>query len=379
MGKTLFEAPPLDPNKSQMENILELTPVAVIGPDVFTNTRPLWHPPGARGMYGGAVIAQSLSAAQLTVSEDFYPHSMHSYFLLAGDSDVPVMYHVERVRDGRSFATRTVQAQQRGKAIFTATMSFDKVVDEAKRKEKRKLEHASRKPGIQFPSENLEDLGLLGHAPLQCVRDVKITGEPTTYPADRSVYHFIRSRPQITAAGGPAAHLSAFAYMSDSSFIGTVAQVHNIPRFASIDALKSMLSQLKNPSDLEHEALEAYIRKVESAEAEKAKAKEAERLQQSANPAARREQEAKGSGKEQWELGMMVSLDHTIYFHTRHGFRADEWLLVEMYSPWAGEERGIALQNVWTRDGTLVATCVQEGIVRMKQEGMKSDEKKAKL
>lgn len=89
------------------------------------------------------------------------------------------------MRDGRSFATRTVQARQRGKAIFTATMSFDRIVDEAERKDKRKLEHASRKPNIKFPSEKLDDgpLGrLLGHAPLQAVRDVKITGGE--FPSD---------------------------------------------------------------------------------------------------------------------------------------------------------------------------------------------------
>lgn len=202
--------------------------------------------------------------------------------------------------------------------------------------------------------------------------------EPASNPADRSVYHFVRSRPQITPEGGAAAHLSAFAYISDSSFIGTVPHVHNVPRFASIDALKSMLSQLKNPSDLEHQALEDYIRELEDAEAQKERAKEIERTETAANPASRRDKEPKVLGKEDWETGMVVSLDHTIYFHTRHGFRADEWMLVEMYSPWAGEERGLVIQNAWTRDGTLIATCVQEGIVRMKQD-QSWNEKKAKL
>ena len=94
--------------------------------DIFTNTRPLWHPPGARGVYGGAVIAQCLSAAQRTVLPSFSVHSMHCYFVLAGDPGIPIVYHVERVREGRSFATRTVQARQRGRPIFTTTMSFVK-------------------------------------------------------------------------------------------------------------------------------------------------------------------------------------------------------------------------------------------------------------
>ena len=85
-------------------------------------------------MYGGAVIAQCLSAAQKTIPPPspannhavFLIHSMHCYFVLAGDSAVPILYHVEKVRDGKSFVTRTVQARQKGKCIFTTTLSFVK-------------------------------------------------------------------------------------------------------------------------------------------------------------------------------------------------------------------------------------------------------------
>ena len=95
-------------------------------------TRELWHPPGARGVFGGAVIAQCLAAAQRTVPPPsaannhavFLIHSMHCYFVLAGDSSIPILYHVERVREGKSFLTRTVQARQKGKCIFTTTASF---------------------------------------------------------------------------------------------------------------------------------------------------------------------------------------------------------------------------------------------------------------
>lgn len=64
--------------------------------------------------------------------------------------------------------------------------------------------------------------------------------------------------------------------------------------------------------------------------------------------------------KDQKEVGMMVSLDHSIYFHNPRAFRADEWMLIEMESPWAGEGRGLALQKIWSQDGTLIATCTQE-------------------
>lgn len=83
-------------------------------------------------MFGGAVIAQSLAAAQETIpapspSNDnalFLIHSMHCYFVLPGDASIPILYHVERLREGKSFMTRTVQARQKGKCIFTTTCSF---------------------------------------------------------------------------------------------------------------------------------------------------------------------------------------------------------------------------------------------------------------
>jgi hypothetical protein len=119
MPKTLIPPPPPLEHHSPIESALSLTPLAPIGPDIFTNARPLWHPPGARGIFGGAAIAQCLSAAMATVdSTVFTVHSMHCYFVLAGDGDTPVVYYVERVRDGKSFVTRTVQARQRGKVIL---------------------------------------------------------------------------------------------------------------------------------------------------------------------------------------------------------------------------------------------------------------------
>lgn len=60
------------------------------------------------------------------------------------------------------------------------------------------------------------------------------------------------------------------------------------------------------------------------------------------------------------EIGMMVSLDHSIYFHNPRAFRADEWMLTETESPWAGEGRGLAIQKIWSKDGLLIATCIQE-------------------
>ena len=161
-------APPIDPSQSAIENVLELTQLTDINPDLFTNTRPMWHPPGARGIFGGAAIAQTLSAAQKTVPSDFTVHSMHCYFVLAGNADIPIMYHVERVRSGKSFATRTVQARQRGNVIFTTTMSFVRQNSGGD----QKVEHVHPMPDIAGPLDDNDDMDLNGEnkGPFQSYR-----------------------------------------------------------------------------------------------------------------------------------------------------------------------------------------------------------------
>lgn len=84
-----------------------------------------------------------------TVPADFAVHSMHCYFVLAGDSEIPILYHVERVRDGRSFVTRTVQARQRGRPIFTTTLSFSRVGSGGE----KTINHAVPKPDVSLPED----------------------------------------------------------------------------------------------------------------------------------------------------------------------------------------------------------------------------------
>jgi acyl-CoA thioesterase II len=91
------------------------------GPDTFVGTGPQ-YPWG--GLYGGQIVAQALRAAANTVDEGFLPHSLHAYFIRAGDQDKPVRFEVDRVRDGRSFATRSVTVRQPVGAIFNLSASF---------------------------------------------------------------------------------------------------------------------------------------------------------------------------------------------------------------------------------------------------------------
>ena len=240
------------------------------------------------------------------------------------------MYYVEHVREGRSFATRTVQARQRGKCIFTTTMSFvregsggNNVVNHAvplpkdidvemTRKEREDLEREKEKEGDEgspFLSHRIEILN----------RESKMHNEKRTR-------QWIKCRGRISAEGGHQAHLSALAYMSDSYFIGTVSRIHDLWRFPSSSASTSA-------------AQKEYIDKI--------------KIQEGYGDDLENEQKRP-------EIGMMVSLDHTIYFHEPKRFRADEWMFTEMASPWSGDGRGLVFQHMFAGDGTLVATCVQE-------------------
>lgn len=99
---------------------------------------------------------------------------MHCYFVLAGDSELPIVYHVERVRDGKSFATRTVQARQRGRPIFTTTLSFSREDSGGK----QRLEHASQMPNVPPPRET--HIVHEGRSPFESQRS---DYENSTYPA----------------------------------------------------------------------------------------------------------------------------------------------------------------------------------------------------
>jgi acyl-CoA thioesterase II len=305
---------------------------------MFTNTRPLWHPPGARGIYGGAVIAQCLAAAQRTVPHNFTVHSMHCYFVLAGDSEIPVMYYVEHVREGKSFATRTVQARQRGKCIFTTTMSFVRENSGGKKTVQHSvpIPQNLRMPVEETVSEERENARLTGGSPFVS-QQIEILNSGSSNPHEKKTRHWIKARGRISPEGGHQAHLSALAYMSDSYFIGTVSRIHDLWRFGAPSNPKIKATNESVASDMA--VREELIKKQQ----------ESEGMGHDPHNAAKRP-----------EVGMMVSLDHTIYFHEPRRFRADEWMFTEMASPWSGDGRGVVTQHIHAMDGTLIATCFQE-------------------
>ena len=143
------------------------------------------------------------------------------------------------------------------------------------------------------------------------------------------------------------AHTSALAYMSDSYFIGGVSRAHNLTRFSNRRSIDKMVELFKG-SEVEKDQMREYLEGIGREEAE--------------------EQKELGGEKDGRKIGMMVSLDHTIFFHNPRAFRADEWILTETETPWAGDGRGLVQQRMWTKEGVLIATCTQEGLVRLAQD-----------
>ncbi|RKF55890.1 Acyl-coenzyme A thioesterase 8 [Erysiphe neolycopersici] len=342
-GNTTLLSPPADdPSKSTIENLLEITDLSIIEPNVFTNTRPLWQPPGARGIYGGAVVAQCLAAAYKTVHTNFDVHSLHCYFLLAGDSKFPFIYYVERIRDGRSFATRTVHAKQHGKCIFTTSISFVRENSDGK----NVLQHALPLPdGIKKPSDNFSldknfssiDPVIICHETADDQHDKKIY--------EKKVKHWMKAEGVISEAGGHQAHIIALAYISDCHFLRTVGVIHDYYKFPKKKDKRpdKKSNDAENPAKFSQDKIDLKNEAVDYKSASK--------------------------------VGMIVSLDHTIYFHEPRKFKADEWMLFDMSSPWSGQGRGVVMQHVFTENGTLIATCHQEGILRLNQTNNSKDSK----
>jgi len=262
---------------------------------------------------------------------------MHCYFVLAGDADIPILYHVEHVREGKSFATRTVQARQRGKPIFTTTMSFIREGSGGK----KLVEHQTPMPDVPPPVDDPSlDTGLSdlerGGGPFVS-RRIEVLNKTSPEPHTKRTRQWIRARGSISPSGGHQAHLSALAYMSDSYFIGTVSRVHQLQRFTAPGTQAALKRSGLNDSQIKkhmHEWAEQ-----EGVDMDNLTEKDR---------------------RDKPQVGMMVSLDHTIFFHNPRSFRADDWMFTEMESPWAGDGRGLVFQKMWSRDGVLLATCVQE-------------------
>ena len=265
----------------------------------------LWRGTSVPGIsqrvYGGQVLAQALLACGRTVEDDRLPHSMHAYFLREGSLDMPIDFAVERLRDGRSFSARRSHAIQGGKPILSLTASFQ-----------------GEQPGYE-------------HA----------TPMPDDVPAPEDVPSAFD---QLVTIDHPAArfwsHESAFdlRHVGGSLYLGPDPR----PRPAQLVWMRAR-HQIASDDQLLHRALLAFGCDQVMLE-----------------PVLRQ------AGKSWFDVGgnvPMASLDHAMWFH--HDARADEWLLYVQESPGAQGGRGLGLARVYSRDGRLVASIAQEGMVRL--------------
>ncbi len=270
--------------------LLDLEPIEV---NIFRGVSP---DESRQRVFGGQVAAQALMAAGRTV-ERGRVHSLHAYFLRPGDPNVPILYEVDRIRDGRSFTTRRVVAIQHGQAIFNVAASFHVYEEGA-------FDHQVPMPEVPDP-ETLPSL----HDRLEPLRDELADWFARPHPIEQrhvgelpwmqhdpgDPVQRVWIRADGTLPEDPLLHACVAAYASDMSLFDTILTPHNV----------------------------------------------------------------------RWDDAefMGASLDHCMWFH--RPLRADDWLLYDMDSPNAYAARGLARGFLFARDGTLVVSVVQEGLMRL--------------
>jgi acyl-CoA thioesterase II len=270
--------------------LLDLEPIEV---NIFRGLSP---DESRQRVFGGQVAGQALVAAARTVADDRQVHSLHGYFLRPGDPAVPILYEVDRIRDGRSFTTRRVVGIQHGRAIFNLQASFH--VQESG------LDHQLSMPDVADP-ESLPDF----KSRLERYRDMLgdwyerprpidtryVEGDPigrrhrTPQPRQR-----VWMRADGELPDDPVLHACVVTYASDMTLLDTTLLPHGVG----------------------------------------------------------------------WadDSVQMASLDHAMWFH--RPFRADEWLLYDQITPSTFGSRGLASGSIFTRDGRLVVSVMQEGLIR---------------
>lgn len=220
------------------EQLVSLLDLEQLDTDLFRGKQP---DTVRQRVYGGQVAAQALIAATRSVGSEFHVHSLHSYFLLPGDYNVPIIYDVERIRDGKSFATRRVLARQHGRPIYYQSLNFQ-LIEEG-------LEHQDAMPDVKGPDEGLNLVELMqergsddGLGKEWAALDVRWLGS-SRYGLDPDPLHPSKAQVWIRIDGrlseDPLEHLAAFTYASDVSLLGATLAAHevdpNAVQMASLD------------------------------------------------------------------------------------------------------------------------------------------------
>jgi acyl-CoA thioesterase-2 len=255
---------------------------------------------GWGSVFGGQVLGQALSAAAQTTPKEREVHSLHAYFLRPGDVKKPIVYDVDRIRDGGSFTTRRIVAIQAGEAIFNMAASFHK--------HEVGFEHQDEMPDVpppesvptdqerfaqladKIPKAIVERFG--GEQPFE-MRSLEAFDDPF-HPSPLPPRHMVWLKTTGKLPDEPALHRYLLAYVSDHGFLATSLFPHGVTFFSG----------------------EVHV----------------------------------------------ASLDHIMWFHAP--LRVDEWLLHVIDSPVARGSRGLVRGRVFSRDGRLVASTAQEGMIR---------------
>jgi acyl-CoA thioesterase II len=279
-----------------LDRVVELLNLEQIEVDIFRGRSPEGE--RRQRVFGGQVAGQALVAAGRTVPEDRPVHSLHAYFIRPGDPTVPLIYLVERVRDGRSFTTRRVTTIQHGKTIFTLSASFHR--------REPGVAHADPMPEVPPPdaipptAERMEKLfgpsvrEWYGGNPIDIRHIGPLTFEAERDPSLRTTRNLVWLRADGDLPDDPLLHVCLVTYASDMTLLDSVLLAHGLS----------------------------------------------------------------------WADGRTTgaSLDHAMWFHGP--FRADRWLLYAQDSPVAQGALGLARGEMYTSDGELVVSVVQEGLVR---------------
>lgn len=279
--------------QAAVDDLVRLLDLEAIEVNIFRGVNPAEE---RQRIFGGQVAGQALVAAVRTVEEGLFVHSLHSYFLRPGDPAIPVLYEVDRIRDGRSFSTRRVVGIQHGKAIFNLSASFHR--------EEPGYEHSDPMPDTVGPDSlptRAEVLRGIPNLPKGWNPDEDrpidtrwVSQHPWNRPDPLPPEQQVWFRADGVLPDDPVLHTCLLTYASDMTLLDTTLLPHG--RSWGDDSV------------------------------------------------------------------MMASLDHAMWFHG--SFRADEWMLYDQRTPFAGGARGLATAKVFASDGRLVATVVQEGLIR---------------
>ncbi|XP_041375773.1 acyl-coenzyme A thioesterase 8-like [Gigantopelta aegis] len=268
----------------------------------------LFRPVGSRIVFGGQVVGQALVAAIKTLPPDYLAHSLHSYFLKGGSYEQPIVYHVDRTREGNTYCSRSVKAVQNGSPIFTMQASF-------KKEESDPFEHQFTMPHVPEPENLMNTTEILQ----QVLKFPNISQRQQDYIHKRLAE-------DITVEMRPA---NKDEYIMQKSLA---------PKQCTwVRAIGHIGDDVQM-----HQCVAAYI-------------SDTILLRAAILPAGMNNAVSP-------KRFMMMSLDHSIWFHNL--MHTNEWMLYEAESPFCGGGRSLVLGRLWRRDGVLAMSVAQEGVIR---------------